>query len=230
MTICEIIRVAPSSKDVFRKYGLDQIHVYQLEFEDACARCDVSPHLVKSELVDIHTAEKRMTETLNQVVQNILSLHSIVKAIVSDIRAVLPIAIASEEVYQDELLITKTKFQMLQEQLEMHLYTEEMVLFPEFIGLWNKKNGNHYAPSFFLAYPVESLESEHESVKLILSDIRQLSRHRTLQNASEPYQQVCKHLDVLEKKLNDLIHLESNLLFPEALALEKDFYDDATRK
>jgi hypothetical protein len=38
MTIREIIRVAPSSKDVFRKYNLDQIQVYQLEFEDACAK------------------------------------------------------------------------------------------------------------------------------------------------------------------------------------------------
>ena len=231
MTIGEIIRTAPSTKDIFRKYGLDQNQIYQLEFEDACAKCAVSPHLLKAELINIRTAERRLTESMNQVIENILSHHQIVKKIISAIRAVLPIAIASEETYRYELLAIKTKFEMLQEQLEVHLYKEEMVLFPQFIGLWKNRNGGRFAPSFLLTYPIECLESEHESAKSMLSEIKQLSRYyRVPQNTSESYQQVYKHLDALEKKLNDLIHLENTFLFPKALALENDFYNDDDKK
>jgi regulator of cell morphogenesis and NO signaling len=231
MTISEIIRTAPSSKAVFRKYGLDQIQVCQLEFEDACAKCGVNPHLIKAELINIRTAEKQPPESINQVIESILSQHQMVKKIISAIRAVLPLAIVSEKTYRYELLAIKTKFEILQEQLEVHLYKEEMVLFPEFIGLWNKRNGNHYTPPFLLAYPVEGLESEHESAKSILSEISQLTRYyRAPQNTSESYRRVYKHLDALEKKLNDLILVENTLLFPKALAAESDFYNDDSKK
>ncbi len=167
---------------------------------------------------------------MKQAIENILNHHQIVKRILSDIGATLAIAIAVEETSRYELLSIKTKFEMLQEQLELHLYKEEMVLFPEFMGLFDNRDGHPHAPSFPLAYPIERLESEHETVKTILSEIRQLSGyHQIPKNTGESYQNVYRHLHALEKRMDDLIRLENTMLFPEALALENKFYNDDSK-
>lgn len=224
VTIAEIIQLEPLSVHIFKKYGLDYFHYSNLEFEKACIGCAVSPDTVKKELIDKRTSARRLDEPLNQFIGMLLVLHDSLKENICCIRHALALADIHEQTFRYELLTIKCKFEILVEKLEVHLYKEEEVLFPEFLKLWHKLQAFcHSSLSFCLEYPIESLESEHESVIAILEEIKQLSwYYKVPQHASEYYQNVCSELDKLEINLYNLIQLENSKLFPEALALEGD--------
>jgi regulator of cell morphogenesis and NO signaling len=224
VTIAEIIRSEPLSVHVFKKQGLDYFDSIDLEFETACIECAVNPDTVRKELIAIRHSAKRLAEPFNQFIMMLLSHHDSLKEKIHCIRHALDLANIHEHTFRYELLTIKSKFETMVEKLEIHLYKEEEVLFPEFLKLWHKLQSSSYSSlSFCLEYPIESLESEHESVIAILEEIKQLRRYyNTPQQATEYYQNVCNELDKLEINLYNLIRLENSKLFPEALALEDD--------
>lgn len=224
MTIAEIIQLEPLSVHVFKKYGLDYFHYSDLEFEKACIGCAISPDTVKKELTDKRNSAKRLADPLNQFIRMLLVHHESVKENICRVRHALALADIHEHTFRYELLTIKCKFEILVEKLEVHLYKEEEILFPEFLKIWHKlRTSCHSSLSFCLEYPIESLESEHESVITILEEIKHLSRYyKVPQHATEYYQNVCNELDTLENNLYNLIRLENSKLFPEAMALEGD--------
>ena len=232
VTIAEIIRSEPLSVHVFKKHGLDYFNSTDLEFEKACIGCAVNPDTVRKELIAIRPSAKRLGEPFNQFIRMLLERHDSIKENIHRIRQDLDLTSIHENTLQHELLIIKSKFNSMVEKLEIHLYKEEEVLFPEFLKLWHKLQSSSYSSlSFCLEYPIESLESEHESVIAILEEIKQLRRYyKTPQQATEYYQNVCNELDKLEINLNNLIRLENSKLFPEALALEGDMNNFLIKK
>lgn len=224
MTIAEIIRSEPLSVHVFKKHGLDYIDSIDLDFVTVCKVCAVNPNTVREELIAIRPAAKRLAEPFNRFIMMLLSHHEALKENIHCIRHAMDLADIHEHTFRYELLTIKCKFEILVEKLEVHLYKEEEVLFPEFLKLWHKLQLSAYSSlSFCLEYPIESLESEHESVIAILEEIKQLRHYsKTPHQATEYYQNVCHELDELEINLYNLIRLENSKLFPEALALEED--------
>ncbi len=232
MTIAEIIRSEPLSVHVFKKHGLDYFDSIDLEFETACIECAVNPDTVRKELIAIRHSAKRLAEPFNQFIMLLLSHHDSLKENIHCIRHAMDLADIHEHTFRYELLTIKCKFEILVEKLEVHLYKEEELLFPEFLKLWHKLQLSAYSSlSFCLEYPIESLESEHESVIAILEEIKQLRRYsKTPQQGTEYYQNVCNELDKLEIKIYNLIRLENSKLFPEALALEDEMNNFSDKK
>jgi regulator of cell morphogenesis and NO signaling len=232
VTIAEIIRSEPLSVHVFKKHGLDYFNSTDLEFEKACIGSAVNPDTVRKELIAIRPSAKRLAEPFNQFIMMLLVHHDSLKENIHRIRHALDLANIHEHTFRYELLTIKSKFETMVEKLEVHLYKEEEVLFPEFLKLWHKLQSSSYSSlSFCLEYPIESLESEHESVIAILEEIKQLRRYsKTPQQATEYYQNVCSELDKLEINLYNLIRLENSKLFPEALALEDDMNNFIDKK
>jgi regulator of cell morphogenesis and NO signaling len=70
--------------------------------------------------------------------------------------------------------------------------------------------------------PISVMETEHEKVGKSLEEIRVLSRNYTLpEDACASYSLLYRMLDEFENDLHVHVHLENNILFPKALALEK---------
>jgi len=106
-----------------------------------------------------------------------------------------------------------------------HMVKEEQVLFPFIKELVSKNNGAQKLPSSFgsVEGPINMMEAEHEMVGKNMEEIRALSVNYSLpEDACASYSLLYKMLEEFEDDLHTHIHLENNILFPKALALEKE--------
>jgi regulator of cell morphogenesis and NO signaling len=123
-----------------------------------------------------------------------------------------------------ELNELKSLYSNLRNELDAHFKKEEIVVFP-FIKTLEKckaeKSEVPVQPS--LADPIQLMESEHEVAGDILREIRRVTNNYTAQEgACNSFQLLYKKLHDLEEDLHQHIHLENNILFPKAIALEKE--------
>lgn len=228
MTIGELKYLQPKSNDMLLKYGLDATRNNQ-EFEDACTGLGLNPTRIKEELIALRKVSKSISKPFNNFVKRILKNHSIVKSHVSAIRESLKLAVALETTCPHPIRSVQEKFEILAENIEVHLYKEEKLLFPEILSLWQRQtyriqhvNSN----SFPLTYPLETLEEDHASVKFLLTEIQQLFRsYKRSRNAGNQYAIVFNQIEIFEKTIHSLIDIENTILFPEALALEQELND-----
>ena len=111
-------------------------------------------------------------------------------------------------------------------ELTTHMKKEELVLFPYIISLERFSLGTLpvFPKTHFVTVksPVNMMEEEHEAVGELLHRIQALSNNFT------PPDYACNTYKVLYSKLNEFaedlhqhIHLENNILFPKAIALEE---------
>lgn len=228
MTVADILKAEPRSTSVFQKFEFDCSACADYPFEEACRRNSVDPQVVKKELIKLRLSLEHTHESFGQLLEYVSRQHDTLKNAIPPVRQALTLALEQRTSHQYELLTVKAKFDTLIESLEIHLYKEERILFPEFIGLWkeNRLPTGHPLP-FSMMYPIETLECEHESVKAILREISELIRYYKIPgNTGKHERTVCMALESFEKKLVELIDMEDRMLFPETLALEKIFTRD----
>jgi regulator of cell morphogenesis and NO signaling len=116
-------------------------------------------------------------------------------------------------------------------ELTPHMKKEELILFP-FIKKMVKaeKENLAFEGGRFgtVQNPIDMMESEHEAAGTILKQIAKLSNNYTPPEwACNTFKALYAKLDEFEQDLHLHIHLENNILFPKALALEKEL---ATKK
>jgi regulator of cell morphogenesis and NO signaling len=102
---------------------------------------------------------------------------------------------------------------------------EEMVLFPYIERMEESVIQNEPvlpAPFGSVQNPVALMEHEHDSAGAALRSIRKASSDFTPPtDACISYQSLYKALAAFEADLHQHIHLENNILFPRAIAMEK---------
>lgn len=116
-------------------------------------------------------------------------------------------------------------FKRLAPELLHHLEKEEQVLFPYIKELVeaDRNNKKPPAPNFGSAeHPVKMMEAEHEEAGEAMEQIRQLSNDFTPpEEACATYRVLYANLEEFRDDLHKHVHLENNILFPKAIALEK---------
>ena len=124
-----------------------------------------------------------------------------------------------------ELLKISSIFEKLSEELTSHMDKEEQTLFPYIQKLAHSEEVRTSidSPSFFaLERPIVMMELEHERVVKYIAQISDLSNgYSPPQGASDTWNVCYSKLNEFEEDLKKHIHLENNILFPEALAIEK---------
>ena len=107
----------------------------------------------------------------------------------------------------------------------MHMMKEEMVLFPYIVRMEEAvlQHEPVLPPPFgSVQNPVSMMEQEHESAGAALRAMRQASSGYTPPaDACVSYQTLYEALLEFEADLHQHIHLENNILFPRAIAMEQ---------
>ena len=125
-----------------------------------------------------------------------------------------------------ELLKLVELYESLKEELEIHIQKEEKMIFPYLSDLLEKKNRSltFEAPPFgSIVNLLEVMGKEHNKSGEILNEMKKITNNYSVpENAGMSVKVLYNELNKFEKDLHHHIHLENNILFPKAIALEKE--------
>jgi regulator of cell morphogenesis and NO signaling len=229
-TVREIALEQPSSIRVFERFGIDYCCGGRKPLAEACAARDVEVDAVIAALESAAETLAQKGEDWSQA-----SLDSLIGHIVSRhhsyVKSELPrLAMLAQKVVNRhgdtmaELGVIQATFSNLDLELTHHLAKEEQILFPYVVGLDRAQtNANMQASACFgsVANPIAMMTEEHEAAGTLLGQIRQLSSDFTTPVGACPtFHAFYDGLREFELDLHQHIHLENNILFPRAIALE----------
>jgi len=123
-----------------------------------------------------------------------------------------------------ELLHLGELWQRLCADLKPHMFKEEQILFPYMIALAqaaDHKWAAPFAPFGTVENPIRMMMKEHDTAGEILRELRALtSDYKAPADGCISYRTLYQALENFERDLHQHIHLENNILFPKALAME----------
>jgi regulator of cell morphogenesis and NO signaling len=110
------------------------------------------------------------------------------------------------------------------EEMTSHMMKEERILFPYITNLARMAESGGpapVAPFGTVRNPIRMMEAEHESAGAAMAEIRQLTGgYRMPEDGCATYRVCFEELERFERDLHAHVHLENNILFPRAAALE----------
>jgi regulator of cell morphogenesis and NO signaling len=217
----------PASVRVFEKHGIDFCCGGQIPLSDACARKGLDPAAVLGEIDQaIQTPAEDPTDwlaaPLPALIDHILDTHhAFMKAQLPRVAALLAKVLAAHGDRHGEMLRGVTSvYGGMKAELDGHLAKEEMVLFPMVRSLSSgAPSGSFHCGS--VRNPIRVMCTEHDSAGEALVQLRRLTDNYTPPgDACNTFRAVYFDLQEMERDLHRHIHLENNILFPRAIALE----------
>jgi len=123
-----------------------------------------------------------------------------------------------------ELVHIADLFRRVAEEMTDHMAKEERVLFPFIASLEDAATAGEPAPMppfGTVANPIRMMEAEHRFVGDAMAEMRHLTNgFEPPEDACATYRVCLQELDAFERDLHQHVHLENNVLFPKAAALE----------
>jgi regulator of cell morphogenesis and NO signaling len=230
-TVREIALENPASIRVFEAFGIDYCCGGRKPLAEACAAKNIALDAVITALENGTAGSAAASEDWSALSLGALVSH-IVNAHHAYVRRELPrlAELASKVVSRHgdtkpELPQIQTKVGQISEELIEHLAKEEVVLFPYITKLERAKNEGTAKPHGCfgtVASPIAMMTQEHEAAGALLAAIRQLSGDYTPPVGACPtFHAFYNGLREFEQDLHQHIHLENNILFPRAMAMEE---------
>ena len=232
-TVREWVLENSANTRVFEKLGIDYCCGGDKSLEDACREADLRLDSVLDLLQvasqstqaarDIHTWQ---TESLADLVRHITDTHH--KYTREEIARLGPLfdkVCAVHGNNHPELMQIRATFRGLAQDLRTHMMKEEMVLFPYIARMEEsvRQNAPFGPPPFgSVRNPVSMMEHDHDSAGNALRTMRETGNgYAAPVDACITYQTLYAALAGFEADLHEHIHLENNILFPRAIAMEK---------
>lgn len=123
-----------------------------------------------------------------------------------------------------ELVEIRQTFRDLSEALLTHLVKEENILFPFIDDLATAVRSGASIPSGpfgTLMHPIRVMESDHQAVNHLVDRLRALTDvYQAPPDACTTYRRCYAELARFDEDLHRHVHLENDVLFPRAIALE----------
>lgn len=151
--------------------------------------------------------------------------HSYVKAAISTLlEHTKKIASVHGERHQ-ELAEVASTFAAVADEMHSHMFKEERILFPFIVAMAEASaSGRPLPPAPFgtVENPIQMMEHEHESAGGAMAHIRTLTGdYQPPEDACSTYRVTLEELKAFEADLHRHVHLENNILFPKARAMER---------
>lgn len=217
---------------VFEKFSLDFCCGGGATIEQACSKKGLDPALVYAEL---HELDQRAGGRIpnfpawpsDELINYIVSVHH------KYVREAIPVLLAHTQKVaavhgerHPEVVEIARHFNAVAKDMAAHMMKEEHVLFPYILELVKaRRHGTAWAGSPFggVQNPIRMMEMEHQAAGDEMTAIRSLSADYTPpDDACTTYRISFRELQLFEEDLHRHVHLENNILFPKAIALEQE--------
>ncbi len=230
-TVGEIAAEVPSTTREFEKLGIDYCCGGSRTLGEACAEANISVDdaLVRLEKSLSATPSGASKDWQNQPLSDLIghitsSHHAFVREESPRIEALAAKVVGVHGKNHPELLQVQAIFSALAEELRVHLMKEEQVLFP-YVLLMEESTlaGEPAPPAMFgtVMNPVRMMTQEHDGAGEALRALRSVAHDYTLPaDACISYRTLYQALQAFQADLHQHIHLENNILFVRAAAME----------
>ncbi|NQU34796.1 MAG: iron-sulfur cluster repair di-iron protein [Bacteroidetes bacterium] len=231
-SIGELVASDFRKAEVFRKFGLDFCCGGKKSIKEACDEKGLDTTEVEKALKAVENLPKVREDDFNSWELDFLADY-IVNTHHSYVTNAMPILDEfSSKVARvhgathPEVVLIAQHYNAVANELRAHMPKEELMLFPYIKQMVAaKKEGLKLQPAGFgtIENPIRMMEAEHVSAGDNMEKVRQLSNDFTLPaDACASYGVLFGKLEEFEQDLHRHIHLENNILFKKAIALEKE--------
>lgn len=231
-TVAEMVTRDFRTADIFKKYGIDFCCGGKKTLDQVCKEKNLPFESIQRdlELVDrindtpIQLADQWDLPFLTEYIIHVY--HRWTVAAIPKLWEYLQKIAKVHGERHPELKEISYFFAALSEELENHMQKEEQVIFPYIKNLvYAQSNKSKLPDAVFDAIrkPILALEHEHESAGEMMQHLRELSNQYTPpEDACNTYRVAFAKLKEFEDMLFQHVHIENNILFPKAIALEQE--------
>ncbi len=238
--LATIVTNLPHSVRVFEKYQLDFCCQGRQSLSQACETRGLSIETVLNELAEVTSLSVRTPHVVNTVEMTpgeLIDLiigrhHAYVRGSLGQIQNHVQKIANVHGTSHPELREIAACFADVVAEMGPHMMAEENVLFPYIREMEiAASSGLDLMPPAFgtVRNPVAMMEAQHESAGGLMARIRFLSHDYTIpDDGCTTYRVTMQELKEFELDLHQHVHLENNILFPKAVALEKQLQSTNT--
>jgi regulator of cell morphogenesis and NO signaling len=229
-TVREIALENPATIRVFEKYGIDYCCGGRKPLSEACEARQIEVDEVIAALERAASepvpqsndwAGKPLVDLASHIVN---THHAYVNREVPRLAQLAARVVSRHGDTMPELRMIQEKVAQISEELTNHQAKEEMILFPHIAQLERAAAEGAEAPKGgfgTVANPIAMMTREHDSAGALMAEIRELSKDFTPPVGACPtFLNFYNSLQEFEQDLHQHVHLENNILFPKAIALE----------
>lgn len=228
-TLAEIVKADFRSARIFENYNLDFCCKGNRALVEACEEKKLNADEVLSEVTavckDQDSDKDSYVWKTDELANHILNTHHVY------VKKMLPVIFAHSQKVSEvhgknhpEVIEIAKLFEAVHDELSSHLMKEEKMLFPVILHLAELEKTNstmEVSPFGSIQNPINVMEKEHVEAGEGLYKIRELSsNYNPPEDACTTYKVLYQELNEFENDLHTHIHLENNILFPQAIQLE----------
>jgi regulator of cell morphogenesis and NO signaling len=223
--LSEIVSNNFKTAHVFEQHGLDFCCKGRQTLQDACRSRGLNADLVVAQLNDQTKEENSPIDlehsSLSDLTDYIVNVHHdfIRQSVPLILTHILKIATKHGDrfPYMKKVYIL---FTQINTELVYHMRKEEEIIFPAIRALEVHTYQNSHPK--FTNQPLHEAEEEHELVGTLMKQIRALTNeYETPEKVCPTFRLTMNLLRHFEADLHRHIHLENNVLFPRARAMDK---------
>lgn len=214
--------------EVFKKFGIDFCCGGEKSLKDASAEAGISEEHLKAELEKADTVTSSASQDYNKWGLDFLAdyikntHHQYVKESAPVLKGLAEKVALAHGLQQAELFDLAKRVDSLLTDLLDHVNKEETIVFPAIKTLVAKRDAGDKSPlEGSLETAIKLMHEEHDHAGDDLRYFRKITSDYTLPaGACNSYTYLFEKLKEFEDDLFRHIHLENNILFPKAIALE----------
>lgn len=227
-TLASIALTVPGATRVLTRFRLDYCCGGKMTLEEACGKKGIKPAQVLGELASAsgqHKSEKSfmpgegsLTDLISWIVEK---HHTFTRAVMEEIHALLERVVIVHGAEHPELLELRPVYGDFESEMSLHMRKEEEVLFPYITSLEGGRVSESPVCFPTVNAPIRMMLFEHEAAAESLKRMRSITKDYQLPDtACTKYRILFTRLKELEDDIHEHMHLENNLLFVRAIALE----------
>jgi regulator of cell morphogenesis and NO signaling len=230
-TLRSIALEQPATISVFERFHLDYCCGGRRPLAEACASKGIATETVLAALTEAtqrpHDERDFSQATPAELIHHILEVHhAYIRSELPRLRSMAERVAGKHGAVHPEATLVQRNLAQLADEILFHLDKEERILFPYIEDLERHRDDRAELPHACFGSvesPVQQMIHEHEGAAALLAEMR------TVTHGFVPWPEACPTttglyhgLDAFEHDLHRHVHLENNLLFPCAVALEKN--------
>ena len=237
-TVREIAIEHPGSVRVFESLGIDYCCGGKRSLQQACERSGVALEKVVELLAQANKEAAPVgVENWAGAGMDVLTAHIVdqhhayVRREAPRLAGLLEKVVSKHGAAHGELAAIRELFTAMAEELFAHMQKEENILFPYLARMETAARDGRSLPAALFGTveaPISRLLADHDDAGELTSRMRALAHDYALPPEACPtYRALYQGLEEFERDLHVHVHLENNILFPRALALEQSDAADA---